>query len=184
MAATNIRFYARVVAAFSSLLTKQLGICSAADADLGFKMLGYKDGDGTARQVLCKDQPIKITTAAETTDTDKFLVDKNGLVKYRTGAEVLSDIGGAPIAETFEVVTTTATISKTLTICNSATAFTCTLPAAAGTGLVYKVKNINTASIIIEGNGSDTIDGELNQTISQWDCIIVQDYVANKWVII
>ena len=62
MAATNIRFYARVVAAFSSLLTKQLGICSATDADLGFKMLGYKDGDGTARQVLCKDQPVKVTT--------------------------------------------------------------------------------------------------------------------------
>lgn len=62
MAATNIRFYARVVAAFSSLLTKQLGICSAADADLGYKMLGYKDGDGTARQILCKDQPARVTT--------------------------------------------------------------------------------------------------------------------------
>jgi hypothetical protein len=184
MAATNIRFYARVVAAFSSLLTKQLGICSAADADLGYKMLGYKDGDGTARQVLCKDQPIKITTAAATTDTDKFLVNNADVIKYRTGAEVLSDIGGAPIAETFEIVTTTTTISKTLTVCNSATAFTCTLPAASGTGIVYKIKSINTADILIEGNGSDTIDGELNQTIGQWDCIIVQDYAANKWVII
>jgi len=184
MAATNIRFYARVVAAFSSLLTKQLGICSAADADLGFKMLGYKDGDGTARQILCKDQPIKITTAAETTDTDKFLVDKNGLVNYRTGAEVLSDIGAAPLLATLEIVTTTTTISKTLTVCNSATNFTCTLPAASGSGRAYEIKNINTAPVTIEGDGSDTIDGELNQQVDQWDCLIVIDYAANKWAII
>jgi len=30
-----------------------------------------------------------------TTDTDKFLVSDSGVVKYRTGAQVLSDIGGA-----------------------------------------------------------------------------------------
>ena len=31
-----------------------------------------------------------------TSDTDKFLVSDSGEVKYRTGAQVLSDIGGAP----------------------------------------------------------------------------------------
>lgn len=31
-----------------------------------------------------------------TTDTDKFLVSDSGLVKYRTGSEVLSDIGAVP----------------------------------------------------------------------------------------
>lgn len=31
--------------------------------------------------------------ANEATDVDKFLVDSSGLIKYRTGAEVLSDIG-------------------------------------------------------------------------------------------
>jgi len=30
-----------------------------------------------------------------TTDTDKFLVSDSGVIKYRTGAELLSDIGGA-----------------------------------------------------------------------------------------
>jgi hypothetical protein len=34
-------------------------------------------------------------TANATTDTDKFLVSDSGEVKYRTGAQVLSDIGGA-----------------------------------------------------------------------------------------
>jgi len=32
-----------------------------------------------------------------TTDTDKFLVSDSGEIKYRTGAEVLSDIGAAPV---------------------------------------------------------------------------------------
>jgi hypothetical protein len=39
---------------------------------------------------------VKISTIANaTTDTDRFLVSDNGVVKYRTGAELLSDIGGA-----------------------------------------------------------------------------------------
>jgi hypothetical protein len=38
---------------------------------------------------------LKINTLAhETTDVDTFLVANGGLIKYRTGAEVLSDIGG------------------------------------------------------------------------------------------
>ncbi|KKL59202.1 hypothetical protein LCGC14_2217710, partial [marine sediment metagenome] len=38
---------------------------------------------------------INITTiAAEGSDVDKFLVDSSGVVKYRTGVQVLSDIGG------------------------------------------------------------------------------------------
>ena len=37
------------------------------------------------------------TLANATTDTDKFLVSDGGTVKYRTGAEVLSDIGAAPV---------------------------------------------------------------------------------------
>lgn len=34
------------------------------------------------------------TIANATVDTDKFLVSDNGIVKYRTGAQLLSDIGG------------------------------------------------------------------------------------------
>ena len=33
--------------------------------------------------------------AAEATDVDKFLVDSTGVIKYRTGAEVLADIGAS-----------------------------------------------------------------------------------------
>ena len=38
---------------------------------------------------------VNITTiAAEGADVDKFLVDSTGVIKYRTGVQVLSDIGG------------------------------------------------------------------------------------------
>ena len=38
---------------------------------------------------------VKINTiAAGTTDTDKFLISDGGIIKYRTGSQVLSDIGG------------------------------------------------------------------------------------------
>ena len=36
------------------------------------------------------------TIANATTDTDKFLVSDTGIIKYRTGAELLTDIGAAP----------------------------------------------------------------------------------------
>jgi predicted heme/steroid binding protein len=36
------------------------------------------------------------TIANAATDTDKFLVSDSGVIKYRTGSEVLSDIGGVP----------------------------------------------------------------------------------------
>ncbi len=39
-------------------------------------------------------QALTLTTIAQaTTDTDRFLVSDSGVIKYRTGAEILSDIG-------------------------------------------------------------------------------------------
>ena len=53
--------------------------------------------------------------ANATTDTDKFLVSDNGLVKYRTGAEMLSDLGinaGAPTSSIQHQVKAAVAISK------------------------------------------------------------------------
>jgi hypothetical protein len=43
----------------------------------------------------------------ETTDVDAFLVSNAGLVKYRTGAELLSDIGAAPASHALDSATHT-----------------------------------------------------------------------------
>jgi len=70
------------------------------------------DGDGTVTLSL----PQNIHTdasptfagltlssiAAEDTDVDKFLVDSSGVIKYRTGAQVLSDIGGSASGHTHD----------------------------------------------------------------------------------
>ena len=48
-------------------------------------------------QVLTLSGKVTLDTIANAAaDTDKFLVSDTGVVKYRTGAEVLSDIGAAP----------------------------------------------------------------------------------------
>ena len=44
------------------------------------------------------DGPLSISSiSAAVTDTDRFLVSDGGVIKYRTGAELLSDIGGQPL---------------------------------------------------------------------------------------
>jgi hypothetical protein len=87
---------------------------------------------------------------------------------------------------TVTIQTTTYTVLSTdnLVVCNSTTAFTVTLPAASGSGKIYHIKNINSGTVTLEGNSSDTIDGDLNVPIIQWDDVSVIDYAANKWVIV
>ena len=79
------------------------------------------------------------------------------------------------ITDTYQVLVTDQTI-----ICDKTTAFTVTLPTAV-VGQKFNIKNINTGTVTLEGDGADTIDGDLNQAIYQWECVQVQCYAANKW---
>ena len=69
-------------------------------------------------------------------------------------------------------------------ICNKGSAMTITLPAATGSGITYSIKNIGAGDVTVDGNSSDTIDGDTTQTLYQWDGIRIADYAANKWVVI
>lgn len=82
------------------------------------------------------------------------------------------------VTNTYQILSTDDTI-----VCNKTTAFTVTLPIAI-IGQLFRIKNINLGTVTLEGLNSDTIDNELNQPIQQWDCIVVQCYEANKWIII
>ena len=63
-------------------------------------------GTNTPTTKLEVNGDVKVSTIANaTTDTDKFLVSDSGVIKYRTGAEVLSDLG----AQGSLTVTTTGT---------------------------------------------------------------------------
>ncbi len=74
MPATNIRLYRRI-GTIASLLNKQMGIESSADADLGFIMAGAKDAAGGVTKFLCKDKPVRATTI-EATDKITTASDK------------------------------------------------------------------------------------------------------------
>lgn len=56
-------------------------------------------GTNTPSTKLDVNGDLKVSTIANATiDTDKFLVSDSGVVKYRTGTEVLSDIGGISLS--------------------------------------------------------------------------------------
>lgn len=77
-----------------------------------------------------------------------------------------------------------ATATDDVIVCNKATAMTITLPAATGSGKVYWIKSIGAGAVTVDPNASETIDGELTQTVKQWECICIHDYAAGAWAII
>jgi hypothetical protein len=83
------------------------------------------------------------------------------------------------------VVTNTYIVLETdeIVVCNKTSAFTVTLPTAV-VGQVFIIKNINTGLVTVEGDASDTIDGELNQDLYQYEAMQLACYVANKWSIV
>ena len=66
--------------------------------------------NGTLHGFIGQLSVSSITSA--TTDTDKFLVSDGGILKFRTGAEILSDIGGQP-AGSYVTTARTLTINGT-----------------------------------------------------------------------
>lgn len=62
--------------------------------------LGLGTGDAVTHDTLTLS-----SIAAEGSDVDKFLVDSTGVVKYRTGAQVLSDIGASASAHLHDTQT-------------------------------------------------------------------------------
>ena len=91
----------------------------------------------------------------------------------------------AVAVETIRIATnnTTLTTSDQVLVCDKVTALTVLLPAATGTGKMFRVKNINTGVVTLDGSGAETIDGETTQAINRWDSISVVDYVSGKWAI-
>ena len=54
---------------------------------------------------------IKMTETAATSDTDKFIVSDSGVLKYRTGTQVLSDIGAQAALSSTSIAIGNSTIS-------------------------------------------------------------------------
>jgi hypothetical protein len=98
---------------------------------------------------------------------------------------LVRDTALAPLT-TVSVKTGTYTITDAdgVIVCDSAAGFTVNLPKATGTGDRYTVKNINSGTIVIDGDGVETIDAGGTLNLAQWDSATVQDYVSGKWIIV
>ncbi len=68
--------------------------------------------------------------------------------------------------------------------CTGAGNFTITLPAATGLKVAYAFKSTCAAGVTIEGAGADTIDGQLNRVIYQYENLTVLDAAAGVWDVV
>jgi hypothetical protein len=59
--------------------------------------------------------------------------------------------------------------------------FTVTLPPATGSGQGFLIMNIGVGTITVDGDGTDTINGELTQTVLALDSLFVLDAAAGIW---
>lgn len=91
------------------------------------------------------------------------------------------------IADKLTITTQTTgytAVRNDIVICNSASAFTVTLPAvASSSGAMIVVKNKNTGLITVDGAGAETIDDQASQTLSQYDSITVVCDGSEWWII-
>lgn len=80
---------------------------------------------------------------------------------------------------------TTLDITHHTVLANSTTDFTITLPTAVGiSGRQYVIKNINTNILTIDAAGTETIDGQLTQTIStQYNSLALVSNGANWFIV-
>jgi hypothetical protein len=141
-----------------------------------------KTGDSTATQIDTLEADLGLSSVTSHNGLSGLQGGTTDQYYHLTLAQY-SAIGTIPAA-VIKSETTTYTVLTTddVVLCNGT--FTVTLPAATGSGKVHNIKNIGTGLITLEGNLEDVIDGELNQTIYQWENIQVVDGAANTWYIL
>jgi hypothetical protein len=172
----------------STTLTERMRITSTGNVGIGTTTPGEKLEVNGNIQLTADNNILKFGTgedASITYDGTNWIFNPKvvgtGYVSILGGLKTAGErISGVTTAvDTYNVLGTDETV-----ICNKSTAFTVTLPVATVVGQKFTIKNINTGAVTIEGNGADTIDGELTQIANRWESIQLQCYVANAWVIL
>ena len=100
------------------------------------------------------------TIANATTDTDTFLVSDTGIIKYRTGAQLLSDIGAAPAVAGGYVPYTGATTNVDLGVYNLTASAIISNGSGSNSGIVHLESNA--IHSLVNGYGS-IASGTTNQ---------------------
>lgn len=89
------------------------------------------------------------------------------------------------IAYAIRIVTDTTTELATdhTIVCNKPTAMTVNLLAATGSRRMRIISSVGVGVVTVNGDGGDTIDGELTQELYEQDTMDIQDYELGKWKI-
>jgi hypothetical protein len=69
-------------------------------------------------------------------------------------------------------------------VVDSAVDKTVTLGAATGSKRILKIKNVNSGTVTIDGDGAETIDDEETQSVFQHESLQLVDYAAGKWAVL
>ena len=118
-----------------------------------------------------------VRTRGEVTDIPVIRTDLNTLATAITDGTSTSTIQYVSKSANY-----TATSSDNLIICDGT--FTITLPTSVGIGgKVYNIKNKGTGIITVDANSTQTIDGELTVTLSQYENLTIVSDNSN-WLIL
>jgi len=144
--------------------------------DTGAFAEGWYYMDSTTNQIGFNDSGLNIDNTGATLRGK----GKDVLKATVNGLEILNSVT-VPYQSTSAIYV----LSDTDYLLNcTANTFTVTLPTAVGIdGRQYIIKNSGSGVITLEGDGTETIDGALNQTLNQYDAITVVSDGTN-WIII
>jgi hypothetical protein len=149
----------------------------------------YKDANGnvflniSTIGVDCENITPVVQCGMNITDT---LVGESILNKDSCGNNAIN-IGTSYGGNTTNVRTInesdTQLASDEIIVCDGA-GITLTLLEATGSNKILHIKNINVSDVTVDGDGGDTIDDEFNQTVSEWENIMILDYAVGEWLIL
>lgn len=123
------------------------------------------------------------STNADLTNIVMTLTNTGNLGIGATPTSTLQVAGSVAFKYIAKTANYTADITDYLVDC-TANSFTVTLPTAVGiTGRIYVIKNSGTGSIVVDGATTETIDGQLTQTLSQYDSLTIMSNNVG-WIII
>jgi hypothetical protein len=137
----------------------------------GQTQIGYND---SSVQVVDDDVNVFINSV------NTFSVSVGNNIECKDVLRIKKGIG---YSVTTQASNYTVSVDDTVIHCTSGT-FTVTLPTLSSASThMFIIKNSGTGVITVDGDGTETIDGALNQTLSQYDSITVLA-TTTDWIII
>jgi hypothetical protein len=163
-----------------------IGASATATADAGITAVGFSAGSsGGARNATSIGNNAQaghsnagaFGVGATTTKANQIMLGRN--------TEVVTHPGGVEFRVNAKTTTYTATGQDYYIPCDATSAaFTVTLPAATGTGLVLRFKKTDSSAnaVTISRAGSDTIDGATTKSLgTQYHVMEIIDRATNAW---